>query len=148
MKSQITNLQKVLNSEIPLTNAIGIKVEEYDHTGLTLSAPLDKNTNHESTAFGGSLYSLSVLSGWGLVYLLLKENNLAGHIVIHESNTKFIKPVTTDIIAKCTLPSQNHFDRFLQIYQRKGIARLKLESQIQCNNEICVVFNGNYVVHK
>ena len=49
-------LQKVLNEEIPLTNAIGISVESCDSLSLTLAAPLHKNINHKRTAFGGSLY--------------------------------------------------------------------------------------------
>ena len=82
----IRKLQELLNSEIPLTNAIGIKVVDYNDCGLTLSAPLKNNINHKCTAFGGSLYSVSVLSGWGLIYLLLNKYNLKGHIVIQESN--------------------------------------------------------------
>jgi len=103
---EIKSLQEILNTEIPLTKAIGIKVVEYNDNRLTLRAPIDNNINHKCTAFGGSLYSISVLTGWGLIYLLLKEYGLSGHIVIHESNTKFLKPVATDIIARCGFDSQ------------------------------------------
>lgn len=140
-------LQDVLHSEIPLTKSIGISVIE--HTGLSLSlrAPLDKNINHKCTAFGGSIYSVSVLSGWGLIYLLLKEHDVPGHIVIQESNTKFIKPVTSDITAKCSFSSVIQYEKFLNMYKKKGIARINLISQITCNNETAVIFNGTYVVH-
>jgi hypothetical protein len=33
------------------------------------------------------------------------------------------------------------------MYKKKGIARIKLTANITCNNEIAVIFNGNYVVH-
>lgn len=140
-------LQKVLNSEIPLTKSIGLKVKEHDELSLTLSAPLEKNINHKLTAFGGSIYSVSVLSGWGLIYLLLKQHNLSGHIVIQESNIKFIKPVTTDITAKCSFKSAEQSEKFLKAYKRKGKARIKLDVNILCNNESAVIFNGAYVVH-
>ena len=78
----IKELQKVLHLEIQLTRAIGIEVVEYGENGLTLYAPLDNNINHKSTAFGGSLYSVSVLTGWGLLYLLLIKYGLSGQIVI------------------------------------------------------------------
>jgi thioesterase domain-containing protein len=67
-----SELQKILYSEIPLTKAIGIEVCEFTGLSLTLKAPLEKNINHKCTAFGGSLYSVAVLSGWGLIYLLFK----------------------------------------------------------------------------
>jgi len=143
----IKHLQEVLNSEIPLTNHIGIQVGAYTDLSLTLHAPLKNNINHKSTAFGGSIYSVSVLSGWGLIYLLLKKHNLTGHIVIQESNIKYIKPVKTDITAKCSFTSTEQQDKFIKMYKRKGLARLQLEANILCNNKKAVIFNGAYVVH-
>jgi len=140
-------LQDILHTEIPLTKHIDISVIEYTDLSLTLNAPLDNNINHKCTAFGGSIYSVSVLSGWGLIYLLLKQHNLSGHIVIQESHTKFIKPVNTDITAICSFSSIDHYDKFLKMYKRKGLARIKLTSKISCNNTNAVLFNGTYVVH-
>ena len=140
-------LQDVLDSEIPLTKSIGIKVVEYNDSGLTICAPLENNINHKSTAFGGSLYSVSVLTGWGLIYLLLKTYDLTGHIVIQESNTKFLKPVTSKIISKCSFKSEEHYENFIKMYKRKGKARINLESRVVCNGETSVIFTGNYVVH-
>jgi len=144
----IKQLQEVLNSEIPLTNHIGIQVGKHTDLSLTLHAPLNNNINHKSTAFGGSIYSVSVLSGWGLIYLLLKQHDLPGHIVIQKSNIKYIHPVTTDITAKCAFTSREQQDKFIKMYKRKGLARLQLEANILCNNKKAVIFNGTYVVHK
>ncbi len=140
-------LQEVLYSEIPLVASIGLKVKEYTDHSLTLYAPLENNINHKCTAFGGSIYSVSVLSGWGLIYLLLKQHNLSGHIVIQESHTKYIKPVATDITAKCSFKSTEQYEKLLKMYKRKGIARISLEAIIACSGENAVVFNGTYVVH-
>ena len=148
----IKELQQVLHSEIPLTKSIGIEVIELTDTSLTLSAPLSNNINHKCTAFGGSIYSVAVLSGWGLLYSLLKRHKLSGHIVIQQSNTKFIKPVDADITAKCTFDSTVQYQKFLKTYQRKGIARIKLLSQIKLDEDsgtgANVIFKGSYVVHK
>ena len=140
-------LQEVLHSEIPLTKEIGITVSEYTCDSLTLKAPLESNLNHKCTAFGGSLYSVSVLSGWGLLYLLLKEHDLVGHIVIQESNTKFIKPVESDLSATCSFESVEQKDKFIKMFKRKGVARIQLESRITLHNDDHVVFKGSYVVH-
>jgi thioesterase domain-containing protein len=143
----IKELQKILHSEISLTKAIGIEVVEYNDSGLTLSAPLEKNINHKATAFGGSLYSVSVLSGWGLIYLLLKERGLSGQIVIQESNTRFLRPVTSNIIAKCAFESAEQCEKFIRSYKRKGLARVRLQSCVVCNGQTSVLFEGSYVVH-
>ena len=143
----LEELQKVLNAEIPLTSAISIKTEEYTGLSLSLSAPLEKNINHKSTAFGGSLYCVSVLSGWGLIYLTMKQLGLSGHIVIQESNTKFLRPVASDIIATSEFSSQAQCDKFIQMFKRKNIARVKLTSRIMSDNIPAVIFEGNYVVH-
>ena len=140
-------LQDVLHTEIPLTKHIGLSVDEYTDLSLTLSAPLENNINHKCTAFGGSLYSVSVLSGWGLIYLLLKQHDLSGHIVIQESNIKFIKPVNSDITSKCSFLSTQQCDEFINMYKRKGVARIRLTSKISCHSENAVIFNGTYVVH-
>jgi len=144
----IIELQKVLNNEIPLTNAIGICVEDYTDNAIKISAPLENNINHKNTAFGGSLYSISVLAGWSLLFALLKENNRQGHIVIHESNIRFHKPVNGNIIASCQIDDEIALNRFLKIFDRKGISRINLTSTIQQDGDDAVIFKGTYVVHK
>ena len=143
----LKELQTLLHEEIPLTQSIGIDVTEYSDLALSLRAPLENNTNHKRTAFGGSLYSVAVLSGWSLLYMTLKQHQLSGHIVIHESNTRFLKPVDSDIIASCTFESKQQIDKFITMYQKKGKARIRLQSRIMCNNQEAVIFNGSYVVH-
>ena len=143
----INLLQDVLHTEIPLTKHMGLSVVESTKLSLTLSAPLENNINHKCTAFGGSLYSASVLSGCGLIYLLLKQYDLSGHIVIQESNIKFLKPVNSEITSKCSFLSTQQCDKFINMYKRKGVARIKLTSKTLCNSEDAVIFNGSYVVH-
>lgn len=143
----ITALETALYTEIPLTRSVGISILDYSKNSLTLSAPLINNINHKCTAFGGSLYTVAVLSGWGLLYLLLKERGLSGQIVIQESNTKFIKPVDTDIAAKCSFQSVNQVERFINTYIKKGRARIQLCSSVICNGETRVLFRGAYVIH-
>jgi len=140
-------LEKLLHEEIPLTNAIGVRVINYDHTSLTLIAPLANNINHKCTAFGGSLYAVAVLSGWGLLHLRLAELGLRGHIVIQQSSVKYLKPVTTDIEATATIATTQNFERFVKLFQRKGMARIDLESRVMQHGQVALEFVGNYVVH-
>lgn len=140
-------LQEILHAEIPLTKEMGVEVKEYADLSLTVSALLENNINHKCTAFGGSLYSVSVLSGWGLIYLALEEHELSGHIVIQESDIKFLKPVASEITARCSFESKQQREKFIQMYKRKGIARISLESRMVFHSETHVIFNGRYVVH-
>lgn len=148
MNLMMKELENTLHSEIPLTREIGIEVVDYNGDSLTLKAPLEKNINHKCTAFGGSLYSVSVLSGWGLIHLFMKEHGLTGHIVIQESHTRFLKPVVQDLVATCAFDSTEQQERFVRMYQKKGIARLSLTSRMTGDGETLVEFSGNYVVHK
>lgn len=142
------HLQEILYTQIPLTQSIGIKVGEYNNHCLTLTAPLANNINHKHTAFGGSLYSVCVLTGWSLLYLLLDEHNLTGHIVIQESNIRYLKPVNEMIRAQCSFDSEDQKQTFIRTYSRKGKARINLQATVVCNGQTSVVFEGKYVVYK
>ena len=144
----IKDLQDKLHHEIPLSQAMGIKVAHIDEQSVKLSAPLDRNINHKHTAFGGSLYSVCVLSGWSMVYVKLSQAGLQGHIVIQESNIQYLKPVTSDFESICQIENQLEFARALKLYSRKGKARFILKSVISEHGNEAVVFQGKYVVHR
>ncbi len=93
MHYRLQELQEILAREIPITQHLGISIESYDKTGLTLKAPLQQNINHKSTAFAGSLNALLTLAGWGLLWLLLQERDMHAQIVIQES---MIQPGATN----------------------------------------------------
>jgi len=78
-------LEAILHHDIPLTRAMGLRVENWEHHELRLKVPLQANINHKSSMFGGSLYCASVLAGWGWLHLRLREAGIEdGHIVIQE----------------------------------------------------------------
>jgi thioesterase domain-containing protein len=139
-------LEQLLHSEIPISRAMGIRVSHYDGASLRLDAPLEPNFNHKSTAFGGSLYSLAVLCGWGLLHLMLADARIHKHIVIQESNIRYLHPVVQDLHAECRLDDAA-FKRFLHMLERNGRARLSLDVVITQGNRAAVEFTGRYVVH-
>ncbi len=139
-------LERVLHEEIPLSRAMGIHVAGYDGSKLRLAAPLAPNTNHKSTAFGGSLYSLAVLCGWGLLHLKLREAGLRKHIVIQESSIRYLLPVDGEMMAECR-PDETAFARFLSTLKKHGRSRLALNVVIMQNGRPAVEFSGRYVVH-
>ena len=147
MTDWVARLQSTLHAEIPLTKAMGIEVVAYGDRQLTFKAPLQPNINHKSTAFGGSLYSIAVLTGWGLLFLLLQERRLSGQIVIASSDIRYVQPVSDDLVAICGLPEPDACDRFLTLLQRKGKSRIELQASVLgSNGESAVEFRGTYVV--
>ncbi len=78
-------LTTYLHEHIPITRSLGARVVHVDDHSVRLSAPLAPNLNHRATAFGGSLSTLAILSGWVLIHVQLLGRDLSGRIVIQRS---------------------------------------------------------------
>ena len=144
-------LEDVLHQDIPLTREMGIKVISWQNHSLRLHLPLEPNVNHKSTLFGGSLYCGAVLAGWGWLYLRLKEAGIEdGHIVIHEGQISYPLPVKRDGVAICDAPDDASWNTFVKMYQRRGRARLALNTRIvaEGSGDSAVEFVGQYVLHR
>jgi len=141
----LTDLERILHAEIPVTRAMGVTLARYDEHGLALAAPLAPNLNHKKTAFGGSLNSLATLACWGLIQLLVHGRGPAITVVIQESSVQYLKPVMRDFEAVCPLLPEPVTERFLRALDRKGRARLVLDSEIRTDGDIAVRFRGQFV---
>ena len=126
---------------------MGISVVSYTGEQLILAAPLMPNINHKATAFGGSLYSLAVLCGWGMVHLKLEEAKLHRHIVIQEAEIRYLLPVAEDMQAECHL-EEIALQRFFATLKKHSRARLALKVVIKHEGKPAVEFSGRYVVHE
>ncbi len=140
-------LQQVFHTEIPITRTIGLTVSRLTPREIEVCAPLMPNMNHKSTAFGGSLYSVAVLTGWGLLYHLLHQEVPDTHIVIFESQIFFHLPVKEDFCAISRIPDDQAVQRFLRVLRKKGRAKIALLVQIITDEGIAVSFKGTYVAH-
>jgi thioesterase domain-containing protein len=87
--------------EIPIVAAMGATVDSYDGRALTVRAPMHPNRNVHGTTFAGSLYSACVLTGWGAVWLALRERGLDGVIYAAESAVQYRKAVAGDFVCRC-----------------------------------------------
>lgn len=135
-----------LHKQIPLTQAMGVKVESYDGRQLILTAPLAPNHNHLGTAFGGSLSAIATLAGYSLLWLLLGDRE--AHIVIRESTIRYRHPVRGEIHARCQRPDAATFTAFKTKFEETGKARLKLQVTIEQEQQVCVEFEGEFVAIK
>jgi len=143
----LQNLQNIFDKEIVLANKMGLKIESFRDNTLSLQAPLELNINDKKTAFGGSIYSIAVLSGWGLIYLKLKELNIKAEIVIYKSEIKYKKAIKSNLEAKCSVENVK-FEDFIQTFKSKNKSKIQLTSKLYSDNEEAVVFEGIYAIYQ
>ena len=137
-------LESLFHRSIPITLSMGIKVLEYDGRRLRISADFDKNRNIHGTGFAGSLYSLSALAGWGLLYLKLDEEKLKTKLVVRKGTIRYNFEVIGNMEAECRLNTDD-FGRFLDRLKQTGNSKIQLTSTIDCDKKTAVLFSGQYV---
>jgi thioesterase domain-containing protein len=135
-------LQRRIVEEFTLARHIGIVVESADDAAVVLRAPLASNANYKGTAFGGSLYSVSVLTGWAWVTRYLAARGLAADAVIQESSVQFLTPVRGELRASVAAPSDAQIDRFRKMLQRAGRGRIRLRVEIKAGETLATLFEG------
>lgn len=139
-------LEKYLHEQIPASKLLEVHVKACSKEKVELTAPLAPNINHKNTAFGGSLSTLAILAGWSLVFMRLR--GVKNEIVIQESNMSFLKPAHGDFYAVSVCEESKEWERFDKLFQKRGIARIHVESKVFCNGEVVADFAGNYVAFK
>jgi thioesterase domain-containing protein len=143
----LSELQTILEREIPMCVQMGIRVHNGGADGLVMRLPLSPNRNHQQTAFAGSLNALCTIAGWGSVYLLLRELGREGNIVIRRSTIRYQEPVSSsEIYARCQPVSAEARQYFLEMLGDKGQAKLDLTVEVAGNDGPAVSFSGSYVV--
>ena len=147
-------LQQVLETEIPMAASMGVRVDDAGDRGdgLSISMPLERNRNHQQTAFAGSLNALCTLAGWGMTYLQLQQIGKPGVIVIRRSSIKYHRPVDCHQVQACCEPLSNERREYFQeMLETKGQSKLDLEVTITPTGDEdadrpAVAFTGSYVV--
>lgn len=138
------SLESALHELIPISKAMGVHVVDYDGEMLRLAAPLANNINHQQSGFGGSLFSLAALAGWGILQLKLNELPLTCNTVIADGRVVFTRPVFADFECSCRLPPE--YAAFRETLVGGGRATLMLDAAIEVNGKTAMTLTGRYVV--
>ena len=101
-KALCEQLQAIWDKQIPLSQAMQMRIADFDGLALTTEASLAPNVNVHGTAFAGSLYAIQALTGWGMMHLQLALNTLDASIVIASGQINYAKPVAQDIRVQCS----------------------------------------------
>jgi len=131
--------------EIPMTRALGVAVDAWDGKTLVLGAALAANKNDKGTAFGGSLYSLAVLAGWGLVMLSLWRDGYDCDVVIQHASVDYLSPVRTRLVATCCVDEPAVWQAFRRQLDQRGKARLLLQPTVAGDNNPALRMSANFV---
>ena len=131
------------HEKIPITRAMGVRVEAYDGREFVITAPLDANRNHLGTAFGGSLAAVATLAAYGFLWLELGDRTV--HLVVRDSALSYRRPVRGEIRAICHRPNDAELAAFKVAVAQKGKGRVHVSVTIEEDDEVAVMFEGTFV---
>ena len=140
--------QQYIETNIPVTKAMGMTIKTLSRDEVTLSAPIKENINHRGSAFGGSIDSVFLTTGWAFIRFLIDHYQPTPIIVGSRGSTNFQKPVLKDFESNLVMPSDKEVNTFLDTFDRFGKARITLKATITEDGETCASFEGDYVVVK
>lgn len=143
----LKELENKLHNDIPMTKYMQIKVEKIEAGNLITTIPLKPNINDKGTGFAGSLSTLVTISAWSSCYLeVLKLGYEKSMIAIIKSDTSYKAPITKDMKCITQMPTNKQIEILEKKLKEKGSASLRIKSQIIEDENVCVDFEGVYVV--
>jgi len=142
-KNNADKLQAIWHDTIPMSKAMNMEISYYDEVKLFTHCDADFNQNLHHTMFAGSIYTLATLTGWGWVYLQLKQNNLNGNIVLADANIRYHSPIKG--VAHACVEKRNTVGDLTTLQQGNKV-RVKLSAQVYCGDKVAASFTGTYFV--
>jgi thioesterase domain-containing protein len=139
------DLQDYLNTKIPQSVALAVKVEEISSDKLVMSAPLEPNINHRDSVFGGSASSIAILSAWAFLHTKLKSLGINTTLVIQKNTMSYDAPILGRFNAEASLAEDQNWDKFLKLLSRRGKARIEVQSQLIYQGQQAGLLVGSFV---
>lgn len=124
-------------------NNIGVELEGFADNEVRLSAPLKSLQSLPGVAFNGSLYSLTAMCGWAVIYKSLHEAGLSGLIWLTDSSTKHHVRITSSPIVSCKIDA-NQLESFIEALRRGGKASITVSGEMYQAGELALAYQGDY----
>lgn len=144
----MTELLKYLHEQIPLTKSLGLQIISINDEGARIRAPLAPNHNHLGSAFGGSLSTMMILSGYIWLYNELLKHGHQAHVILSKEESEYLQPVVTDIEVLASTPSVSDWEKFEESFRRKGLGRIVISSEIRGKSGLSATFRGEFVAKR
>lgn len=148
-ESALDELERLIVEKMPITQHLDFELAVDEQGRLRASAPLQPNANHMGSAFGGSLSMLATVTGWAMVHQVvqdaMEDMRHRVEVMIQESDVEYLQPVYENISVICEPPDEDTLERFREMLNRWGRARIELKCKINAAGERAVTFFGQYV---
>ena len=136
-------LQQAWYQHIPLSEKMGVRIQQYTGQKFITTMPEAGNQNPHHTLFAGSLFSLATLTGWGLIWLMLRERHLGGTIILADAHIRYSQPISGRPSAIADLGSlSGDLDRLA----RGRKARVQMQVELFGDDKQGAVFEGISIV--
>lgn len=145
MSDRAQALQRSLGAQIPLTEAMRVRVLSADATRVVLAAPLAPNVNHLGTFFGGSSAVLATLAAWALAEEALAAEGVKAHLVVQRSAIEYLAPAAAELRSECVAPGAEEWGRFLKVLRHRGRGRIELAAELTSEGARVGTFRGSFV---
>ncbi|RCU51003.1 MULTISPECIES: bifunctional GNAT family N-acetyltransferase/hotdog fold thioesterase [Corallincola] len=137
-------LQKIWRDGIPISQALGIRIIEYSGERFETRAAFNANINLHGTLFAGSAYSQACLTGWGMIYMMLKEQGLSGSIALSHGEIRHLRPLTEEPTAYV---SRAEVEGSVHPLRRGEQAHLSVTVTLEDSKQpLAAQFKGEYLV--
>jgi len=148
-EAALEELERLIVEEMPITEHLEFSLATDEQGRLRASAPLQPNANHMGSAFGGSLSMLATLTGWAMTHQVvqdaMEDMRRRVEVIIQESDIEYMRPIYENISVICERPDEDTLERFQNMLDRWGRARIDLKCKIDAAGERAVTFIGRYV---
>lgn len=141
------DLTEYILANIPILHSVGLKVTELTKSKIKISAPLYDNRNHYGSAFGGSIATLGIVAGWAVLTYKIKEEKVPAILVIKNSHTEYIKPITENFDAEVIINNAD-WESLKSKFALNGKAGIEVTAKIISNGIVCAEQKSVYVCIK
>lgn len=133
-----------IRDAIPLTAAMDLEITALDNRSIATRAPLEPNHNIHGTAFAGSLYALSIITGWAMVTHFLASEGFDAVLVQRSGAIRYLAPVDGELDCRCRLPAGEQLDAFRARLVERGRARLGVTVEVVQRGAVAALFEGEF----
>lgn len=144
-KSAAAALEAHILENIPLADAMDLKVRRYTGDMLEMTAPLAPNANDKGCAFGGSMASLLTLAGWGLIELGLQARGYACDIYVGDSRLRYREPVWKELRGIARFAEAEALEKLTVALEQRGKGRADVVCELAGGKGAAAVLTARFV---
>ncbi|MCM2681009.1 bifunctional GNAT family N-acetyltransferase/hotdog fold thioesterase [Echinimonas agarilytica] len=138
------SLAAMWRDQIPLSAQMGVTVDDYTGESLKVTAPVTPNVNLHGGMFAGSLYAMGCLTGWGLLYLMLKERNITARIMLVNGDIRYVSSVVGHAVAEA---SRKEIEGSIWPLIRDKKVVMKVPVNLYSGEQLAAQFTGKFILY-